>query len=76
MTTNETAPGTEQLELGFDPATALRGPGAGERRLKRAAWWFQQMHRVVNGALDWRPAPPARPRQDWLPHLSRELRMG
>jgi hypothetical protein len=30
-------------------------------------WWFQQMHQLVDRALDWQPAPPARPEQTWLP---------
>src|SRR5687767_1989087 len=29
----------------------------------RAAWWFQQMRRVVDSAVEWRPTPPARPEQ-------------
>jgi hypothetical protein len=76
MMTNEKKPGTEQLELGFDRAMVPLGPAAGERRLKRAAWWFEQMHRVVNQALDWRASAPARPQQEWLPCLSREPRLG
>lgn len=76
MMTMEMAQGMEQLELGFDRAAGALGPAAGERRLKRAAWWFAQMHRVVNEALDWRTAPPARAQQEWLPRMSRELRVG
>ncbi len=30
-------------------------------------WWFQQMHQLVDRALDWQPAPPAGPEQTWLP---------
>jgi hypothetical protein len=76
MMTTEMAHGMEQLELGFTGTVVPQGPAAGERRLKRAAWWFQQMHRVVNEALDWHPAVPARPRQEWLPRMSRELQIG
>lgn len=62
----------EQLELGFNQnATDQNGPGP-ERRIGRAAWWFAQMHRVVNDALDWRPARPGRPEQGWLPRISAE----
>ena len=32
----------------------------------RARWWFSQMRQVVNSALDWKPAPPARPEQTYL----------
>ena len=42
----------QQMELGFDAA--------------RARWWFEQMHRVVDRACDWQPAPPARPDQSYL----------
>ncbi len=59
----------EQLELGFGGGVAAYSLRPAERRLARAAFWFGQMHRAVNQALDWRPAPPARPRQDWLPQL-------
>lgn len=59
----------EQLELGLGGPTARRLSRPAERRLARAAFWFGQMHKAVNQAFDWRPAPPARPRQDWLPQL-------
>jgi hypothetical protein len=32
----------------------------------RATWWFQQMRRAVDSAVEWRPAPPARPEQGSL----------
>jgi len=32
-------------------------------RPHRARWWFSQMRAVVNSAMDWTPAPPARPEQ-------------
>lgn len=76
MTTTKEKHGMEQLELGFDAASTAAGPGCGEGRLARAAWWFGQMHRVVSSALDWRPAPALRPQQGWLPPFSRELRLG
>jgi hypothetical protein len=64
------------MELGFDAPAALTGRSGGERRLKRAEWWFRQMHRVVHEALDWRPVAPARPEQRWLPRLTRETPLG
>lgn len=76
MKTNEMVHETEQLELGFGPAAVPLGPATGERRLRRAAWWFQQMHRVVNEALDWGTSPPARPQQEWLPQLAQSPRLG
>ncbi|HXJ58248.1 MAG TPA: hypothetical protein VNU68_16455 [Verrucomicrobiae bacterium] len=27
------------------------------RRVTRARWWFSQMHRVVDQAMEWTPAP-------------------
>jgi hypothetical protein len=36
------------------------------RRRARARWWFEQMHAVVDRALDWSAAPPARPEQTCL----------
>ena len=29
----------------------------------RAAFWFEQMRKVVNAARDWHPAPAVRPQQ-------------
>ena len=55
----------EQLELGLDgaipPATPRR-----EGRMTRATWWFTQMRRLVNAAVDWEAAPEPRPEQPWL----------
>jgi hypothetical protein len=36
-------------------------------------WWFLQMHQLVDRALDWQPAPPARPEQTWLPGTHRHV---
>ena len=54
------------MELGFDATRALRPPTRRQRRLLRARWWFEQMHRVVDRACDWQPAPAARPEQVYL----------
>src|SRR5687767_2236975 len=32
----------------------------------RAAWWFGQMRKVVNAAVEWNPAPTARPEQTYI----------
>jgi hypothetical protein len=32
----------------------------------RAAWWFQQMRRTVDAAIEWKPAPLPRPEQTAL----------
>jgi hypothetical protein len=56
-----------QLELSFEtPALPFGRLGRRDRRLARARWWFAQMHVVVDRALDWSPAPPARPEQTCL----------
>ncbi len=52
----------QQLELTFDGSTRFH-PKIGLRRQSRARWWFARMRRVVDQALDWRPAPPPRPEQ-------------
>jgi hypothetical protein len=53
-----------QLELSLEtPALPTKPRRPRDRRLARAAWWFEQMHAVVDRALDWSPAPPPRPEQ-------------
>ena len=53
-----------QLELGF---AGRRSRGlARQRRTQRANWWFTQMRRVVDGAVAWQTAGPARPEQVYL----------
>jgi hypothetical protein len=32
----------------------------------RAAWWFGQMRKAVNAAVEWKPAPLARPEQTYI----------
>jgi hypothetical protein len=59
--------GAVQLELGLagqDPVYVLPPP---ERKVARAQWWFGQMRRAVQEALDWRTPPPGRAEQTWLP---------
>ena len=36
------------------------------RRLPSAHWWFDQMRKAVDDAMDWQAAPPARPEQTSL----------
>ena len=52
-----------QMELGFNGK--IRRLARPQRR-KRANWWFAQMRRVVEAAMEWRPAPDARPEQVYL----------
>jgi hypothetical protein len=61
MTTNE------QMELGISKTRSCASAKRPQRRLSRANWWFQQMREVVDKAVDWQPAPPARPQQIYFP---------
>ena len=60
--------GRAQLDLSLNGATPCERPAWRRRQLlrSRAAWWFQQMRRAVDSAVEWRPAPPARPEQTTL----------
>jgi len=53
----------QQLEIQFDTQVNPRPLSAGERRRRRALWWFGQMRMVVANAIDWRNHPPAKPEQ-------------
>jgi len=55
-----------QLELGFDGSRSHGRVVHQPPRPGRAQWWFEQMRRMVDRALDWRPTPPPRPEQTWL----------
>jgi len=57
-----------QLDLSFNRVMACARPAYRRRQMlrSRAAWWFQQMRRAVDSAVEWRPAPPARPEQRTL----------
>ena len=61
MTTNE------QMELVLGKGKACKSANRPQRRLSRANWWFQQMREVVDKAVEWKPAPPARPQQIYFP---------
>ncbi|MFM2082971.1 MAG: hypothetical protein RL380_1662 [Verrucomicrobiota bacterium] len=58
---------TNQLELGFNGqrttnAVALQR----QQKLHRAKWWFAQMRRAIDNAVDWQPTPVAPPEQTWF----------
>lgn len=57
----------QQMELGFDGGASFQPVIRHVPRRGRARWWFEQMHRVVDAAFDWRPRPAARPEQVYLP---------
>ena len=60
--------GRGQLGLAFNGLPACERPAYRRRQQlrSRAAWWFQQMRRAVDSAIEWRPTPPARPEQTSL----------
>ena len=64
----------QQLELGLNnaqrPSLARR-----EKRVARAAWWFNKMRAAVNGAMDWPPTDAPRAEQTFLPGAYRQVRI-
>jgi hypothetical protein len=56
----------QQLEMTFEGAGKSSSLDRRQRRQNRAHWWFAQMRRVVNQALDWKPVPAARAEQGYL----------
>jgi len=57
-----------QLDLSFSGIKACHRPAYRRRQIlrARAAWWFGQMRRAVDSAIEWRPAPAPRPEQGTL----------
>lgn len=56
-----------QMELTLAaPAPTFRHAHRRQRRLPSAHWWFDQMRKAVDDAMDWQPVPPARPEQSSL----------
>ncbi|MEO6036745.1 MAG: hypothetical protein ABIQ35_15955 [Verrucomicrobiota bacterium] len=53
----------EQMELGFNGAVICRVADPKQRRRNRAQWWFKQMRRAVDCAMEWEPSPSARAEQ-------------
>ena len=58
---------TNQLEIRLPQPRVCAPRQARQRRQSRAHWWFEQMRRVVDEAVDRRPAPSSRPEQTHLP---------
>jgi hypothetical protein len=56
----------KQLEFGLERSQSFVLPARRPERRTRAQWWFRQMRQVVSEALEWQPAPAARPQQVWL----------
>ena len=65
----------QQLELGLNGALRTPRLARREQRLARAAWWFNKMRAVVNGAMDWPPTDAPRPQQTFLPGAYRQVRI-
>jgi hypothetical protein len=57
----------KQMELGIEKVRNCPSTQRPQRRMSRANWWFQQMREVVDRAVDWQSAPPARPQQIYFP---------
>ncbi len=58
---------TNQMELGLSSAQRLTNSlHHRQRRLSRAKWWFTQMRHAVDTAMEWQPAPAARPEQTYF----------
>jgi len=57
----------QQLEITLPTTTCRRSTNYRQRRASRARWWFSQMRRVVDEAVEWTPAPAVRPEQSKLP---------
>ncbi len=56
-----------QMELTLADATPAYRPAARrQRRLPSAHWWFDQMRKAVDEAMDWQPVAPVRPEQTRL----------
>jgi len=54
---------TEQLEIRLPALTCQRPPALPRRRVSRARWWFGQMRRVVDDAIEWKAPPVICPEQ-------------
>ena len=76
-----TTPTNAQMELGFTRAQRLSPTTRRQRRLQRAAWWFNQMRHAVDHAFESaqsfspRTSPIAPPTQTLLPNAYRQVRV-
>jgi|GEM_PF-846614 len=61
-----------QLELSLTNARGCHPVSRRQRHLSRARWWFERMRQVVDRAIDWSPAPQARPEQTWFAEACRQ----
>jgi hypothetical protein len=58
----KTAETKEQMELRLELRAKYRN-SRGKKPARRAGWWFSQMRRAVDRAMDWTPRPIPRANQ-------------
>lgn len=73
--TNLNLTNDSQLELGFSAPVRTSRLARRERRLARAAWWFNKMREVVNAATECPSVRAPRPEQAMLPGAYRQIRL-
>jgi hypothetical protein len=56
----------DQLELTLNHKSTCPSVARRQRRLSRAAFWFDRMRQVVDDAVDYHPAPTSRSEQIWV----------
>jgi len=71
LTTSST-PEIKQMELTLNSRGMRPGRAPRQKQRQRAQWWFGQMRRAVEAAMDWQPAPSARPEQVYLTLASKK----
>jgi len=54
---------TNQMQLGLKAKQLRATARQKQQRQQRAQWWFAQMRRVVDTALEWKPSESGRPEQ-------------
>jgi hypothetical protein len=57
---------TNQMELSLQAGKLGASSRRKTQRKQRAQWWFNQMRRVVDAAMEWQPSPSHRPEQAYL----------
>jgi hypothetical protein len=62
----------KQMELTLQKRGMRPGRAARQKRRQRAQWWFDQMRRVVDAAMEWQPSSNARPEQVYLTLVSKK----
>jgi hypothetical protein len=58
---------TQQLEIALPSRNRRRRAHSRPCRVPRARWWFSQMRRVVDEAMEWHPTDTTHPEQIHLP---------